>query len=171
MSQHKNTVNSTYPRIDIRDYVTNFLQHIREKEGRMFNTNHDGEVANMKQLLNDPKYTAFKSTSILNDGIPFWHKQNVDCVPSNLGRGAVFYFICNGCNRRMKYLYRYSELESPLCRVCCRLQYEAPTRKARMFSKLLRKPYFSSEDKCLIIQRAGITLEDMYYRPNTALQA
>ncbi len=170
MSQHTKTVNSTHPRIDIRNYVTNFLQCIREKEGRTFRTNHDGEVAYMKQLLNDPKYTAFKSMDDFRTGIPFWHKQEVDCVPSNLGggRGSIFYFICNCCNRRMKYLYRYSELESPLCRVCCRLKYEAPTRKARMFSKLLRKTYLSSEDKYLIIQRAGITLDDLNYQANTA---
>ncbi len=172
ISQHKKIFNSSgYLRFTIGDYVRNFKINIREKEGRILNTNHEGEVSYMKGLLNNPRYTTFKSIAVFNDGIPYWNEQKVDYVPSNLRRGFIFYFICNGCERRAKHLYEYSTLESPLCRVCCRLKYEAPTYKARTFSRMLRKTYFSSEDKYLIIRRAGITLEDLNYYANTALNA
>ena len=164
---NKTIYNSLYPRFTISDYVRNFKINIREKEGRIFDTGHAGHIAHMKELLNNPLYTTFKSTSILNDGIPYWNEQKVDYVPSTLGRGFIFYFVCNGCERRVKHLYEYSTLTSPLCRVCCRLKYEAPTHKARTFSRMLRKAYFSSEDKYLIIQRVGITIDDLNYRANT----
>lgn len=119
------TVRNAYPCIGIGSYVRDFLRNIRESEGRIFNTNHSGEVAYMKELLNTPKYTAFKSVKDLRTGIPFWNEQKVDYIQSNLGtdRGYIFYFICNGCKRRVKYLYEFSTLESPLCRMCCRLVY------------------------------------------------
>ena len=122
------TVNNTYPRIDIGDYLREFIMDIRKREGQVFKTNHSGEVSYLKELLNTPKNTAFKSVRDFNTGIPFWNEQRVDYVPSNLGngRGYIFYFICNNCSRRVKHLYEYSTLESPLCRTCCRLGYDTP---------------------------------------------
>jgi hypothetical protein len=155
------TINNTYPRIYIGDYVRNFRMSIREKEGRIFKANDDSEIEYMKNCLNNPKYTTFKSIRDFQTGIPHWHEQKVDYAPSNLGRGYIFYFVCNGCNRRVKHLYEYSMLESPVCRICCGLKYQAPTTMARKLSVLLRKPYFTFEDKQMIMRRAGITREDI----------
>lgn len=161
--QHVKTVNNTYPRFSITDYVRNFMWDIRKKEGRVFRTNHYEEVMHMKTLLNDPKYTTFKSIRAFDRGIPHWNEQKVDCISSNLGgdRGYIFYFICNMCRRRVKHLYEYSVLESPLCRTCCGLGYDTKPSKAREFYRLLRKPCLSKEDKCIIITQAGITKEDL----------
>jgi len=166
--QHtKKTVNNTpYPRFDIRDHVRNFIGDIRKREGRILNTHHSGEVEYMKELLNNPKYTAFKSIRAFDTGIPHWNEQGVDYVSSNLGRGRgyIFYFICNGCRRRVKYLYEHNILESPLCRTCCQLSYEAPPNKTRELIRLLRKPHFpnySSGVRYMIVKQVGITKEDV----------
>ena len=162
----KTVSNTPYPRFDIMDYVRNFILDIRKREGRTFNAHHSGEVEYMKELLNNPKYTTFKSIRAFNTGIPHWNEQKVDYVSSNLGngRGYIFYFICNGCGQRVKCLYEYNVLNSPLCRTCCRLGYETPPNKARELIRLLRKqhsPYYSSEVRYLIAKQAGITKEDV----------
>jgi hypothetical protein len=87
----------------------------------------------MKELLDKPEYTTFKSMRDIQDGSRYWNEQKVDYTPSNLGsgRGYLFYFICNGCRRRVKYLYDYNFCHPPLCRTCCRIGYKAPTRRTK----------------------------------------
>lgn len=152
-----------YTRISIIDYVATFIRKINEKEGRVFNLRHHAEEMYMLEFLNDPKYTTFKSMRVFDTDFYGWDKQTVNCVPSNLGsgRGYIFYFRCNGCYDQVKYLYEYSTLHSPLCRRCCGIKYNQPTRKARSLSRIFRKPYLSSEDKYTLIKRAGITREDI----------
>jgi hypothetical protein len=159
----KGTGNGAHSRIDITDYIARFIRNIREKEGRVFDLRHPAEVAYMKEFLDDPKYTTFKSMRDFTTGFYHWDKQKVDYVSSNLGssRGFIFYFRCNGCYRRVKYLYEYSTLYSPLCHYCCGLKYRIPSRKERGLSRILRKPYLSSEDRYMLAKRAGITLDDI----------
>jgi hypothetical protein len=135
--------------------------HMRHTHGRVYDLRHPGEVRNMVEAMNKPENTTYKSRRDFRDGGYFWNEQRVDFVSSNLKRGHIFYFRCNGCARRVKYLYEYSMLMSPLCRICCRLRYEQPSRKARYLSRLIRKPYLSSEAKYALIKRAGITIQDV----------
>lgn len=44
-------------------------------------------------------------------------------VPSNLGEGYLFYFICESCSRRVKRLYMPQAHWRWLCRECHRLTY------------------------------------------------
>ena len=147
-------------RKDITDYVRGFVLHMR-KHGRVFDLRHEGNIKFMIQLMNEPENAEFRSARDFQNGNYYWDYQRVDYKRSNLGRGFVFYFRCNGCRRRVKYLYEYSMLQPPLCRICCHLHYEQPSRKARRLSRLIRKPHLSGEDKYLLIQRAGITQEDV----------
>lgn len=157
----KNTSVTVQGRFDITEYVHTFVMHMRNTRGRIFDRRRFGEVENMKELMNRPENTTFKSMRDFRDGGYFWDHQDVDFVPSNLKRGYIFYFLCNGCGRRVKYLYEYSSLESPLCRICCRLSYQQPGRKARTLSRIIRKPSLSREEKFILIKQAGITLEDI----------
>ena len=93
-------------RIDISLYISAFIVNVRKMEGRVFDLRHFNDVRYMKELLNTPKYNTFKSTKD-TDGVYYWSSQKIDFIPSNLGqdRGYVFYFICNWCGRRAKYLY------------------------------------------------------------------
>lgn len=122
---HKNKeVLNRIVRIDITDYIQQFL--IERKKIELFTP----KIANLEQVsyireeLNRAENTTFKSFKDLH-GLYYWNVQKVDFVPSNLGedRGFLFYFVCNGCERQVKYLYEYSSCESPLCRHCCHLKY------------------------------------------------
>ena len=157
----KQFIDDTYPQINISDYVTRFLMFIRREWGMVQQCRHFAEALRMKELLDTPKYTAFKTEKDCRDGHDFWGEQKVDFVESNLRRGFIFYFVCNGCRHRVKYLYRFSMLESPLCRKCCHIHYRAPSRKARSISRLIRKPYLSGEAKYMLIKRAGLTVQDV----------
>ncbi len=153
---------TVFDRKDITDFVRAFVFYMRRTQGRVFDMRHHAQVKYMVELMNDPANTAFKSVrDVFGDGRPYWHEQGVDFVPSNLKRGFIFYFRCNGCYRRVKYLYEFSTLQSPLCRICCHLHYEQPNRKARELSRLFRRPYLSVEAKYALIKRAGITIEDV----------
>ncbi len=149
--------------IDITEYIGKFIM-LHRKDGwclpPAFGSFQQAEE--LKILLNEPENTTYKSVRGL-DGFYYWDKQLVDFVPSNLGdgRGYLFYFICNCCGGRVKYLYQYSYCDSPLCRTCCHLSYKTPSRRERNLSRLFRKPLISSESRYAIAQYAGITAADL----------
>ena len=120
-------------RKDITEYLRIFILELSKKETYPPKINSAFDALRIKELLNNPKNTTFKSISDFS-GMPYWHEQQVDYVPSNLkNREAyLFYFICNGCEERVKYLYEYNILESPLCRKCCRLGYVRGMRKRKI---------------------------------------
>ncbi len=43
---------------------------------------------------------------------------------SNLGKGYVFWFLCNLCGRRARFLYIPANSEIMACRLCHRLSYK-----------------------------------------------
>ena len=59
---------------------------------------------------------------------------------SNLGRGFVFWFICNLCGRRVKYLYFPPNSTVLACRSCHRLTYDKQneSKKMRSYRSLFR---------------------------------
>jgi hypothetical protein len=70
-----------------------------------------------------------------------WKDQIVESVSSNLGRGkgAIWYFVCKDCSKRVKHLYFDNYLRAPLCRRCCKLPYRQPTRPERKISRYLTR--------------------------------
>jgi hypothetical protein len=54
--------------------------------------------------------------------------QRFDYVWSNLNTGAVFYFLCDQCGRRVKYLYQPDGTLNYRCRVCHKVRYPAKTK-------------------------------------------
>lgn len=117
---------SRIDRLDITDYVRIFLSELSKLERQPVRINTDFDALRVKGLLSTPSKTRFKSLTDLKTGFHYWDEQEVDYVPSNLSRtgGFLFYFICNGCRKRVKYLYEYDTLSSPLCRSCCRIRYK-----------------------------------------------
>ena len=57
------------------------------------------------------------SYSTLNN-IKFMHTK------SNLGRGFIFWFMCNLCNKKKRYLYFPPNSEVLACRTCHNLSYQ-----------------------------------------------
>jgi hypothetical protein len=150
-------------RIVIADYLRAFLDELAQKEGKRREIKLGFQAESIKGLMNMPKNTAFKSINDIRSGYPIWYEQEVDFVPSNLGKnkGFIFYFICNGCKRRTKYLYFPSMINEPLCRICCRLQYKQPNRRTRALSRLSNKEYLSTEQKYALMKRAEINKGDI----------
>ena len=59
---------------------------------------------------------------------------------SNLGRGFVFWFICQVCGRKVRYLYIPPNSQITACRICHRLAYDKQNdnKRIRSFNKLFR---------------------------------
>ncbi len=155
--------------INITDYIRTFLFELTQKENwkeRKLQIRTLADAMRITGLLDCSQNTTFKSIADLRSGYPYWHEQKVDFIPSNLGKGKgfLFYFVCNNCERRVKYLYRQTFLLSPICRACCRLTYRQPNRARRSVSRLLNRDYLSSEAKYILIRtlkEKGITKEDI----------
>ena len=162
-NQHnkKTRLASDLPRIDITEHVRKFVLHLRRSGVGKFDTRTLTATMRMKEKLDNFSEVIYKLPPGDLGGSFSWGAQRVEFVPSNLGRGYLFYFRCNGCGYRVKYLYEYSTSDSPLCRVCCHLSYKQPSRRSRGISKILNRPYLSSEHKYWLIKQAGITVEDV----------
>lgn len=139
INQHyKKEFTDRIERLDITDYVQNFLLLYSKQRGAVLN-NYLGDVEYLKDLLNNHKDVITRPLERIS-GFNYWSEQKVDYVSSNLGqnRGYIFYYICYQCDRRVKYLYRYKAYELPMCRICCHIKYVSPSRKERRISRLAR---------------------------------
>lgn len=140
----------------IKTYIQMFLEEVDSeaiKNGLKMMKIKTLERANyIKELLNTPN-TKFETPFILYKQHYEWPE--VDFIPSNLGKGFIFYFICNGCGRKVKYLYEPRENSQYLCRICHGLHYKQPDRRIRRISRLTHKPYLSNDDRKKIMKIAG----------------
>jgi len=156
----KTNIREVIDYIDIKNYLAQFLEssypYARKKVADM------QEAMFIRSQMNNPENTKFKSVRGL-DGRPFWYEQKVDFVKSNLRgeKGVIFYFLCNACRRRAKYLYFFAFTQEPLCRICCNITYTQPNRRQRLFSRLFNKQDLSTETKHMLIKKANITKEDI----------
>lgn len=80
--------------------------------------------------INTPQSRYSSLRSIQSDG-GCW--QTWDFVPSNLRRGFLFYFVCDRCKGRVKYLYNPDGQFRYLCRTCHGVSY--PTKQQREIMK------------------------------------
>lgn len=117
-------------RIDITDYVQNFLNAFRRKYGKPLQNKYSTGAEYLRNLLNTPENRVCGQLE-QSGGFFYWNSQKVDFIPSNLGenKGFLFYFLCSYCNRRTKYLYRYRTYDEPSCRNCCKLGYVPKPKK------------------------------------------
>jgi len=67
------------------------------------------------------------------------NKVKLTYTKSNLDKGYVFWFICNICGRRVKYLYFPPNSTVLACRNCHRLTYDKQneSKRLRPFRRLL----------------------------------
>lgn len=149
----------TIDRIDIKDFLIPFLQTYHSFRIKIKNKEEATIIKEQISIPNNPQFGDIKSIN----GYPYWGSQRIDFIKSNLRgeRGFIFYFLCSRCSRKAKYLYFLSYGNAPLCRICCNLKYDQPNRKIRALSRTLNKPYLSSENKYMLMKRAGITKEDI----------
>jgi hypothetical protein len=125
-----------WERVSPSGYLPSFFNEISYIEQHKVVVNNLCEAQRIKGLLGAGGLSNFKSIKNLHYGFD-WYGQEVDFVPSNLGRGFIWYFLCNKCQRRAKFLYYrqfYGYSNEPLCRLCYGLKYAQQNRKGRQFS-------------------------------------
>ena len=153
-----------FQQIDIKNHLRRFVLELSAMDKRDVKIRTRGEAEHIKGLLNASGNTIFYSLSEMRYGRRCWIGKEVDYIPSHLGpnRGFTFYFICQRCERRTKYLfYKLAEIPEPLCRSCCHLKYKRPSRRNRDLTNLLNRDYLSIEQKYWVIKRADITSRDL----------
>lgn len=160
-SLSKNLQPSDFRPIKAADYIRAFVWEARCTKGRILRARNRVEAEDMKNYINDSRNATGKPLRDLKHDICYWHKQEVDFTPSNLGKGFVWHFTCGGCNRRARHLYEYDPAETSLCRECCKIPYSQPTRKERKISKMIRMPYYTPDMKRRVIRLMEITEEDL----------
>ena len=122
--------------------VRNFLLDMKSRAiDKSFNLNSEeddvngliskieaGTTINMRQERLDPP-TVTEPNSV-----------KMTYTRSNLGKGFVFWFICNICGRRVKFLYFPPNSQILACRKCHRLAYDKQneSKNIRKMRDLLR---------------------------------
>lgn len=122
----------------IRNYLfdANSPKPIIKKE---YNLSNEEDV---KTLLNDIETGTNINLKQDNYGKVDYSKPNnikLTYTKSNLGKGFVFWFICNVCGKRVKYLYFPPNSTVLACRNCHRLTYDKQneSKKMRSYRSLL----------------------------------
>lgn len=121
--------------------VRNFLFDLKGMViGRNFDLRNEEDV---KDLLRKIELgTTFNLKQEKDGEAEFTEPNNVKMTytKSNLGKGFVFWFICNLCGRRVKYLYFPPNSQVLACRDCHKLAYEYQneSKRFRNLSSLLR---------------------------------
>lgn len=85
----------------------------------------------VKNTISKPPARHFNSLLAVQSYHQYW--QRWDYLPSNLGKGYVFFFICDRCESRVRGLYMPDGLFRYLCRICHRLAY--PARSQRLINQ------------------------------------
>lgn len=109
-------------RIDSFAALQLFLEDLTtlEKRSEKIQLTTRGEMTRIMALMNGAGSDA-RSLFPLYSKQSGW--QTFDFVPSNLGIGYLAYFICQRCERRVRYLYRPEPTEPYYCRICYRIIY------------------------------------------------
>jgi len=79
---------------------------------------HKQEAEWILSIINEYQPARYMSLLDIETG----EKQQFTYIASNL-RGYIFYFLCNGCDKKVKYLYRPERRWRFLCRSCHKLSY------------------------------------------------
>jgi len=110
--------------------ASNFVRHnhcvfneLLRKEGKPpLDLNNENDVNRL--IKGTAEYTNIsKVLSLNNPTKPLENKVVLTYTKSNLGKGYVFWFICNQCQRRVRILYMPEFSDYNLCRICHNLQY------------------------------------------------
>lgn len=85
------------------------------------------EAAWVLSTLNNPNP---HYVSLRNIQSPRQNWQMFKLLPSNLGKGFLFYFICTRCQSSVKHLYIPDGQDIYMCRNCHKLSYPTPNQQS-----------------------------------------
>lgn len=121
-------IGSAY-KISSTDFIVGFISEIRERSKAELGWLEGSRIRNEAEadtLLSWINTGGAKSyNALLNIQSQHDNWQQMTYIPSNLGhrKGYIFYFICNGCEERVKYLYMLKSSSIFRCRECNNLRY------------------------------------------------
>jgi len=135
--------NST--RHDIKTFIRRALEEAYERcyIRKPYKITNKAEAERIKELINNP-VNRFRTAEMIQERDDYW--QEVDYRPSNLRRGFVFFFICNGCECPVRHLYRASNRMRYRCRECLNLSYYQPKLEPIVYPPPLKR-YLNEEYK------------------------
>jgi len=127
-----NLIRSLY--LQVKDYYKNIYRKdidLKDEESvkKFIDLIKDTYKVNLTQTINnETKQT--KPNSI-----------NLTYTKSNLGKGFILWFICNGCGKKVRFLYFTPYSEELLCRTCHRLAYRKQNlKKDKLIKELIKNP-------------------------------
>jgi hypothetical protein len=106
----------------VRHNLSVFNEFLRKQGKPPLDLNIEDDVV---WLINASiKYTHINRAIGLNDPVkPMENKVALTYTKSNLGKGYIFWFICNQCQNKVRILYMPEYSDYTLCRNCHNLQY------------------------------------------------
>lgn len=121
----------------IRKLELDLSDAFRNSHNKEIDLNSESDVKLFTDLI--------KSTTTINqtigDKTTKSNSVEIAYTPSNLGRGFIFWFVCNRCKSKVRDIYCPSNSEDFLCRKCHRLAYTKQNKKSdREVAKLLTDP-------------------------------
>ena len=122
--------------ICVRNFLFEF-KHTTIDKG--FDLSSEEDIKNMLRRIESG--TTFNLKQEKDGNVELTEPNNVKMTytRSNLGKGFVFWFICNVCGRRVKFLYFPPNSQVLACRKCHRLTYDKQNENKRFrgLSRLL----------------------------------
>lgn len=100
--------------------ITDQMKRISQKK---LDLNNEEDVKLFIELIEKGVKLNLKQENNGEASYTEWNSVKVTYTKSNLRKGFVFWFICNICGRRVRYLYFPPNSEVLACRVCHRLAY------------------------------------------------
>lgn len=120
--------------------VVNFIRYILIKaDDKTIKT--EERAQKIADLINEGSLTVNMKQEIAGKiDVSEENKVKVTYSRSNLGKGFVFWFVCNICGRKTRYLYFPAYSEVLACRQCHRLSYKRQNepKSYRAFDKAFR---------------------------------
>lgn len=129
-------------RLNIGNFVSDNLQKIKEKENYSLNFNEKKFVEIFVQYINTGTTIRVKAKGTLQE---LENKIKITYSLSNLGRGYIFWFVCNHCNLKSRFLYCPPNSNRILCRLCHRLAYKKQNTRNKEVAMLIKNPQLISK--------------------------
>lgn len=125
LSYGKRPVIEESQKVSASSCVRNFLLDNKKSTiRREFNLTNEEDVRNLIKSIEKNININLKQD---NSGKIEYSEPNrvkLTYTKSNLGKGFIFWFICNVCSGRVKYLYFPPNSQTLACRKCHKLVYE-----------------------------------------------
>ncbi|MFC1727569.1 hypothetical protein ACFL0Y_03530 [Patescibacteria group bacterium] len=124
----------------VRNSFLEFKKAASEEKKKKFDLKNEDFVKDLIEMIESGSTLNLKQES--NGEVEFTkpNKIKLAYTKSNLGKGFVFWFICQVCGRKVRYLYFPPNSQTCACRICHRLAYKQQNenKRFRNLSRFLR---------------------------------